>query len=77
MDATVVQPAELKKIVHEVIGSVASDMLLGRVNAILDEASKDAAKQQEACTRIEKMVCLFISPETGRSLQQRFRAKLA
>jgi hypothetical protein len=70
------QPAELKQIVHEVIGTVASKMLLGRVYAILDEENKDPAAQKQTCSKIEKMVSLFIGPDKAQILEKRFKETL-
>ncbi len=70
------QPTQLKQIINEVIGSSASKTLLNSVHAILDGDCKDPASQRKACSRIEQMVSLFIGPEAGRQLEERFRETL-
>jgi len=70
------QPNELKQIVNEVIGPVASSILMGRVCELLENNHKDPVAQKQACDKIGKMVSLFIGPDTAQVLEKRFREKL-
>ncbi len=73
---TTVQSAELKQIVHEVIGPIASNLLLNRVCSVMDEMNKDPESLQQACVKVEKMVHLFIGPDQAQNLGGRFRESL-
>lgn len=67
---------ELKGIVHEVIGDIASEILRGKVNAALDEGSSTSEGLSQACSRIEKMVNLFIGTDEAGIIGRRFREAL-
>jgi hypothetical protein len=68
--------AELKQIVRDVLGSVASQMLLNRVDSALDEGAKDEASLLQACTRVERMANLFIGKDKAELIGKRFRDAL-
>ena len=76
MDRTTAKVAELKQIVHDVLGTVASEVLLKRVYAVLDEEHKDSASLEQACIKIEKMVSLFIGADKTQTLTSRFARAL-
>lgn len=63
---------QLKQIIQDVLGSIASEVLLSRVHAVLDEGSKDAASLKQACGKIEKIVGLFIGADHAQILANRF-----
>lgn len=67
---------ELKGIVQDVLGDIASEILLGKVNAALDEGSATNEGLILACTRIEKMVNLFLGTDKAKIIGQRFREAL-
>jgi hypothetical protein len=70
------QIAELNKIVHDVLGTKASEYLLKSVCAILEEGHKDSASLKQACTKIEKMVALFIDSASAQKLADSFSKAL-
>ncbi|HUJ16952.1 MAG TPA: hypothetical protein VL197_03080 [Nitrospirota bacterium] len=70
------RPAELKQVVQDVLDTTASDMLLNRVYAILDEEHKDAASLKQACIKIERMVGLFVGEDKAQALAKQFREAL-
>jgi hypothetical protein len=63
---------ELKQIVHEILGGIASNLLLNNVCALLDEDHKDSDSLKQACNKIEKMVNLFIGSDKAQLLATRF-----
>ncbi len=71
------QPAELKRIVDEVLGTIASKMLLSRLHAILDEENKNADSLKQAFIKIERMVNLFVGSDKAQILEKRFRETLS
>jgi hypothetical protein len=64
---------ELYAIVRESLAGRASDVLLGRMRARLEEAEGSPESLLEACTRLEKMANLFLGADEARALQDRFR----
>lgn len=70
---SMIERTVLKQIVREVIGPVASTILLDRIYKVLDEENKDLAAQKQTCRKIEKMVSLFIGPDAAGVLEKRFK----
>lgn len=68
---------ELNGIVQEVLGGIASKVLLGRIAAILAEGASTKEGLVQACTKIEKMVNLFIGADKAQVIGKRFREILA
>ena len=68
---------ELNGIVQEVLGGVASKVLLGRIAALLAEGSSTREGLVEACTKVEKMVNLFIGADKAQIIAKRFQETLA
>jgi hypothetical protein len=69
--------AELNGIVQEVLGGIASKALLGRIAAILADGSSSREGLIQACTKVEKMVNLFIGADKAQIIGKRFRETLA
>ena len=65
--------AEIKAAVREILGDVASQIFLGRVDRALDEGLKDRESLSQACTRVEKMVNLFIGVNEAKVIASRCR----
>ena len=72
MDMKTAKSGELKKIVHDVIGTVSSRMLINNICTLLDSDHKDLASLKEACRKIEKMVTLFIGADKAQTLAMTF-----
>jgi hypothetical protein len=64
---------ELKRIANEVLGSVASTTLMGRVYVTLEQ-STDAKTGAE---KVQKLVALFLGPDRAKELGDRFSRALA
>ena len=64
--------SELKQIATQVIGGVASTILMNRILLVLDE-SPDA---KTAAVKVEKLVALFLGTDHARTLSQSFRTVL-
>ena len=66
---TLAQSEELKRFVHETIGSGRSKSLLAKIDGLLADAKMD---RSQSCAKIVQLVSLFISPELGGKLRQKF-----
>ncbi len=76
MNMRQVEPTELKQIIHELLGEISSNALLDNLYATLDASKSDPASLRESCVKIEKIVSLFMGPDTAKVLQKRFRDTL-
>jgi len=63
---------ELKRIAGEVVGGVASKVLMERIFVVLDEAPDP----QTAVSKVEKIVALFLGPNHAKTLERSFRQAL-
>lgn len=64
---------QIKRAVREILGEVASQIFLARIDKTLDEGGKDRASLELACTRIEKTVNLFIGSDEAKVIAKRCR----
>lgn len=62
---------QIKTAVHQILGDVASEILLARLDKALDEGGGDKAALAVACGRIEKLVNLFIGTEESKVIGKR------
>ena len=69
--------AELNGIVQEILGGIASKSLLGRIAVILADGSSSREGLIQACTKVEKMVNLFIGADKAQIIAKRFQETLA
>lgn len=67
-----VQRTQLKQIATEVVGTVASGVLMNRIAATLEES----ADAKSAATKVGKLVALFLGPDHAQVLERRFNAVL-
>ena len=63
---------ELDAIVRETLGGRASDLLLDRMRVTLEKGAGSPEELAEACTRLEKMVGLFMGAPDAAALKARF-----
>ncbi len=71
-----IDPAVLKKIVHEVIGANSSKMLLNKACSIIDEEGKDYDSMKQACHKVENLVGLFVGKDKAHVMGRRFQETL-
>ncbi len=64
---------ELKKAFREILGDEPSPMLLGRIDRTLDDGEGDITAVCEACSRVEKLVRLFICIDKAEAVGRRWR----
>jgi hypothetical protein len=65
------QAEQLKRIVDELVGPVASNLLVSRLHALLEQAN-DAASLKEAAAKSGNIVALFIGPDHASAIKNRF-----
>jgi hypothetical protein len=65
------QAEQLKRIVDELLGPVASNLLVSRLHAVLEQAN-DTASLQEAAATSGNIVALFLGPNVASALKKRF-----
>jgi hypothetical protein len=65
--------SELKKIVHEVLASAASAVLMKRIEMTLDQIPDTKL----AANKVEKLVALFMGSDHAKTLEQRFKMALS
>jgi len=70
MEQPVVQ---IKYAAREILGDIPSPIFMGRIERTLDEGVANMDSLCQACTKVEKMVHLFIGVETSKVVGQRFR----
>jgi hypothetical protein len=51
---------QIKTAIHQILGEIASDILMGRLDKTIDDCAGDADKLAEASVKIEKLVRLFV-----------------
>lgn len=64
---------ELKLAIRQILGDVASQIFLARMDKTFDEAGSDKAALAAACLRVEKMANLFIGAEESKVIAKRCR----
>jgi hypothetical protein len=67
---------ELKAIVHDVLGSVASRSLLNSMDATIEEGASTGAGLVPACTKVESMANLFLGADKAQTVSRRLRESL-
>jgi len=66
-----VTPEELKLAIRQILGDVASQIFLSRMDKTFDEAGNDKAALSAACARVEKMANLFIGVDEAKVIAKR------
>lgn len=66
------QRTQLKQIATEVLGTVASSVLMNRIAVTLEEA----ADPKSGATKVGKLVALFLGQDHAQVLERRFNAVL-
>jgi hypothetical protein len=62
---------QVRAIVHEVLAGVASELFLGRVDAVLADWSSGKIPASQACEKVQKMVSLFIDENKAKEIASR------
>jgi hypothetical protein len=62
---------QVRKVVHEVLSGRASNIFLGRVDAILEEWSAGKLTAAEACEKTRKVVSLFLGEDLAKEIGNR------
>jgi hypothetical protein len=57
---------QIKTAIHQILGDVASEILMARLDKAVEEGSGDKEALAAACGKIEKLVNLFIGTEEAR-----------
>jgi hypothetical protein len=65
------QAEQMKRIVDELLGPVASNLLVSRLHAVLEQAN-DTGSLKEAAATIGNIVALFLGPDHASALKSRF-----
>ena len=62
---------QVYKIVHEVLAGKASQIFMGRIDAIVAEWSADRLTAAQACDKVQKAVSLFLGEDLAKEIQNR------
>ena len=62
---------QIRKVVHEVLASRASDIFMKRIDGILEEWSADKLTAAQACEKVRKVVTLFIGEDLAKEIGNR------
>jgi hypothetical protein len=62
---------QIRKVVHEVLASRASDIFMKRIDGILEEWSADKLTAAQACEKVRKVVSLFIGEDLAKEIGNR------
>ena len=62
---------QVRKVVHEVLASRASDIFMKRIDGILEEWSADKLTAAQACEKVRKVVSLFIGEDLAKEIGNR------
>ncbi len=62
---------EVRSIIHDVLGGTASNIFLGRIDAVLNDWAEGKMTAANACQRVQKMVGLFIDEDKERQIGDR------
>lgn len=65
-----------KRVLREQLADYSSELLLQRLEKVLDRAGDGPAAADAACERIEKMVALFLGADPARGLARRLKQAL-
>lgn len=62
---------QIRKVIHEVLAGKASDIFMGRIDAILGEWAADKLTAAQACEKVRKAVNLFIGEDLAKEIGNR------
>jgi len=62
------QVDQIKGEIHAMLGKTASDLFLGRVDAILEDWAGGKYTAVQACEKVQKLVSLFIDEDKAREI---------
>jgi hypothetical protein len=62
---------QIRKVVHDVLASRASDIFMKRIDGILEEWSADKLTAAQACEKVRKVVSLFIGEDLAKEIGNR------
>ena len=59
---------QMRAIIHEVLGGRASDVFLGKIDAVIEDWGAGKLSAAQACEKIQKTVSLFIDENLAREI---------
>ena len=62
---------QVRKIVHEVLAGKASNIFMGRIDAILAEWEAGTLNAAQACDKVRKAVSLFLGEDLAKDIGNR------
>lgn len=62
---------QIKTAIHQILGTVASDILMARLDKAIEEGAGSKDALTAACVKIEKLVNLFIGTEEAKVIGKR------